>query len=61
MNLLSNAIDALEELRSASTKSGQQTPTIWINTSVQRENVVILSGIKTGSISLTTNSHTNLG
>jgi Signal transduction histidine kinase regulating C4-dicarboxylate transport system len=41
MNLLSNAIDALEELRSTSAKSGQQTPTIRINTSVQGENVVI--------------------
>jgi|GEM_PF-3155282 len=41
MNILTNAIDALEELRSASAKSEQQTPTIRINTSVQGENVVI--------------------
>jgi signal transduction histidine kinase len=41
MNLLSNAIDALEQSPSPGEKSGRANPTIRINTSVQGENMVI--------------------
>ncbi|EDX74802.1 ATPase, histidine kinase-, DNA gyrase B-, and HSP90-like domain protein [Coleofasciculus chthonoplastes PCC 7420] len=41
MNLLGNAIDALEESHSPGEQSGQQPPTIRIITSVQGENVMI--------------------
>jgi two-component system NtrC family sensor kinase len=41
MNLLSNAIDALEQSPSPGKQSRRANPTIRINTSVQGENVVI--------------------
>ena len=41
LNLLINAIDALEQSPSPGEQSGQHTPTIRINTSLQGENVVI--------------------